>query len=170
MKKIKKIPFFIFFYFLALVLANITVKELGHKGILIASFFLIPFDFICRCIFHETWKGLKLVKNLILITIVSSLVTILLNKEAFSIALASVLSIISVQIFAGVVYQYLKKKSYFLKVNLSDLCAVVVDSFVFQLVAFSFFDYKITLFQILIKFLGGIMWYFIIFKFLKFKP
>lgn len=160
---------FVSLYFAALIASNLIVQALGPIGIWIASFFLIPFDFICRCIFHETWGGWKLIRNLLALTIASAVVTIALNHEAFSIALASVCAIISVQIFAGIIYQIFKKKDYLIKVNLADLAAVIVDSIVFQLVAFSVFDWHITVGQIVIKAAGGFLWYFIIFRLIKLK-
>lgn len=173
MKKISnvhQIKKYIWSYLAALVLANLIVKHFGPTGIWFASFFLIPFDFVCRCIFHETWQGKKLIRNLFLITLVSSIITIILNTSAYRIAFASICSIIGVQVFAGVIYQIFKKKSYLLKVNFSDLIAVVVDSLIFQFIAFSVFDWHITIGQMLIKLAGGLFWYFIIFKFFKFNP
>lgn len=160
---------FVSLYFVALIASNLIVQALGPTGIWIASFFLIPFDFVCRCIFHETWKGWKLIRNLLLLTIASSAVTILLNHDAIRIAIASVCAIVGVQVVAGGAYQLFKKESYFIKVNLSDLVAVIVDSIVFQLIAFSVFDWHITAGQIVIKFAGGLLWYFILFRIIKLK-
>lgn len=157
-------------YLIALVAANLIVKHFGPFGLWFSSAFLIPFDFICRCIFHETWKGGKLVLNLILLTIFSGVITFVMNENAWNIALASFSGIVSVQIFAGIFYQLFKKKSFLVKVNLSDLVAIVVDSIVFQLVAFQAINMEVTGGQILIKMVGGLFWFFIIFKLFKFNP
>ena len=167
---LNKNTLFIILYLVALVAANLIVKHFGPYGLWFSSAFLIPFDFICRCIFHETWKGYKLVLNLTLLTIVSGIITFVFNHDALNIAVASFAGIVSVQIFAGIFYQIFKKKSFLVKVNLSDLVAIVVDSIVFQMVAFQTINFQVTGGQILIKMLGGLFWFFIIFKLLKFNP
>ena len=148
----------------AFVAANLLVKHIGPTGLWISSFTLIPFDFICRCYFHETWSGKKLIIRLFLLTIASSLVTILINFSALNIALGSALGFTAAQITAGIFYQLNINRSSFIKVNGSDFVAIVFDSIVFQYIAFSILDWKITLGQVVIKLIGGLIWYFIIFK------
>ena len=46
-------------YIIAFVFANLLVQYFGAKGLLLSSLFLIPFDFIMRCLFHEKNKGYK---------------------------------------------------------------------------------------------------------------
>jgi uncharacterized PurR-regulated membrane protein YhhQ (DUF165 family) len=155
---------FIPVYLAAFVAANLLVKNYGAHGLWFSSFLLIPFDFVCRCIFHETWKGKKLIINLTALTLVSGLITFLINHEALNIALASFCGFIAAQIGAGIFYQKNKAKSWFYKVNVSDLIAICFDSIVFQLIAFHVINLNVTGGQIIIKFLGGLMWYFILFK------
>jgi uncharacterized PurR-regulated membrane protein YhhQ (DUF165 family) len=149
------------------VAANLLVKHYGAEGLWFSSFLLIPFDFVCRCIFHETWKGKKLILNLSLLTLVSGLITFIINREALNIAVASFCGFIAAQIGAGIFYQKNKNKSWFYKVNISDLIAIVFDSIVFQLVAFSVLQPTITIGQVIIKFLGGLLWYYILFKLVR---
>ena len=162
-----KILIFVFTYLLALILANLVVKHFGAEGLWFTAFFLIPFDFVSRCFFHETWKGLDLIFKLILLTFISGLITIGINFDAVNIALGSFIGIIAAQLGAGIFYQLNIKKGYFLKVNGSDIIAITLDSIFFQLVAFSLIEWRVTLGQIIVKFLGGLMWYFILFKWLK---
>ena len=105
-----------------------------------------------------------------LLTIISGIITFIINHEALNIALASFSGIVAVQVFAGIFYQMFMKKSYFFKVNLSDLVAIIVDSITFQLVAFNSVNFEVTGGQMLIKALGGLFWYYIIFKIFKFNP
>lgn len=105
--------------------------------------------------------------NLTLLTLASGLVTFIINREALNIAVASFCGFIAAQIGAGIFYQKNKNKSWFYKVNVSDLIAIVFDSVVFQLVAFSVLSLQVTAGQIVIKFLGGLLWYFILFKLIK---
>lgn len=150
-------------YLLAFVLANFIVLWFGANGLIFTALFLIPFDFVIRCIFHETWKGTKLILNLGSLVILASLISYLINSETKNIALASSCGFIVAQIFAGIFYQVTIKKKYFIKVNGSDAVGILADSIVFQLIAFSFIDISITLSQFTLKLIGGLFWYWVIF-------
>lgn len=154
-------------YLIALILSNFIVLWFGRYGLIFTALFLIPFDFVMRCIFHENWKGWKLIKRLLPLIVVSSIITLLINYETKNIAIASSVGFISSQICAGIFYQLFISKPYYLKVNGSDLIGIIADSILFQLIAFSSITPLVTISQILLKFIGGIFWYWIIF--IKFK-
>jgi uncharacterized PurR-regulated membrane protein YhhQ (DUF165 family) len=120
-----------------------------------------------RCFFHEQWKGVELVTKLGLLVCTSSLLTYLINQSAQNIAIASVVGFIASQIFSSIFYQSFIEKSYFIKVNGSDAVGIIVDSILFQVIAFGYLTVGITISQILLKLLGGFFWYWIIFKKLK---
>jgi len=157
----------IFLYLSSIVCANLLVKYLGAYGLWFSSFFLIPFDFVTRCLLHEKWNGLKLILRLFAITSIACGLTYALNVDAKLIAFASISGFTSAQLVAGIFYQFSKKKSWFFKVNMSDLVAIIADSIVFQIVAFGHEDWTVTSGQVAIKFTGGLLWYYILFK--KFK-
>jgi uncharacterized PurR-regulated membrane protein YhhQ (DUF165 family) len=154
-------------YLIAFVIANLIVFFFGSTGLIFTALFLIPFDFVMRCLFHETWKGKELILKLGLIVISASLITFVINKDALNIALGSSIGFILSQIFAGIFYQVFIKKSYFIKVNGSDAVGILIDSIAFQLIAFGIIDYKIMASQFILKRIGGLFWYWIIFKKLK---
>lgn len=154
-------------YLIAFILSNFIIVWFGAQGLIFTSLFLIPFDFVLRCMFHEQWKGKELIVKLGSLVIGASLITYFINRDSLNIALASSLGFISAQIFAGIFYQAFIKKSYFIKVNGSDFVGIIVDSIIFQIVAFNFIDIKVSAGQIILKVLGGLFWYWIIFKKLK---
>lgn len=154
-------------YLLAFVFANFMVLWFGANGLIITALLLIPFDFVMRCLFHETWKGFELILKLGALVTVASILTYLINRNAQNIAFGSMLGFIAAQVFAGIFYQLMIKKSFFVKVNGSDLIGIIVDSIVFQIVAFSVINLEITITQSLLKIVGGLFWYWIIFKKLK---
>ena len=151
-------------YLLAFILANFIVLHFGPVGLIFTALFLIPFDFVMRCMFHEQWKGLELILKLGLLVVVASIITYLINSASLNIALGSMTGFISAQIVAGIFYQMFIKKSYFIKVNGSDAVGILMDSVVFQLVAFSFVDLDITVGQFVLKIIGGFFWYWMIFE------
>lgn len=155
-------------FLIAFVSANLIVKHFGATGLWISSLLLIPFDFVCRCVIHEQLKGIKLFLTLFSLTIAAALLTVAINWHATNVALGSVVAFCAAQIAAGLFYQRFKRAPYFLKVNGSDLLAIVFDSIVFQWIAFGTIEYHVTIGQIIIKFIGGLIWYFIIFKLFKY--
>ena len=154
-------------YLLAFTLSNFIVLWFGANGLIFTALFLIPFDFVMRCMFHEKWKGINLILNLGMLVAASSLITYLINKDAQHIAFGSVAGFVAAQIVAGIFYQAFIKKSYFIKVNGSDAVGIVFDSIIFQIVAFGVITPYITGSQILLKMVGGLFWYWLIFNKLK---
>ncbi len=154
-------------YLLALILANFIVLWLGKPGLVLTAFILIPFDFVMRAYFHETWKGKDLFINMFLLIASAGVLTYILNPDAKHIAIGSATAFICAQTTAGILYQALISKPYFVKVNGSDLAGILVDSVVFQWVAFHSLDWGITWTQTVMKVLGGLAWYYIIFKLLQ---
>lgn len=155
-------------FIIAFTIANLLVKHFGAPGLWISSALLIPFDFVLRCVIHERFSRRTLFVVLLLLTVCAASITWIINYYAKWIAIASVCGLCAAQTFAGAFYQLIKySKNWFFKVNVSDLIAIVFDSIVFQLIAFSTFNIGITAGQIAIKFGGGLFWYYIIFKKLK---
>lgn len=161
---------YLFVLFLAaFIAANLIVREFGAWGLIISSALLIPFDFVIRCLIHEKYSGWKLLTILLLLTICAAGITVLIYPDSKNIATGSICGFVAAQAGAGIFYQLVKRKtkSYLLKVNVSDLIAVSFDSLAFQWVAFGVIGWYITGGQILIKFLGGVLWYLILFELLK---
>jgi len=157
----------ILLYVLVIIIANLIAYYVGQKGLVITAFILIPFDLVLRAVFHEKWKGVRLWRNLILLIGIGSLICLVLNYDMILIAVGSFLAFLLAGLTASVFYQINIKKRYIYKVNGSDLVAIVVDSFVFQYIAFSDISFLVMSGQILIKFTGGLFWYWIIFEKLK---
>jgi uncharacterized PurR-regulated membrane protein YhhQ (DUF165 family) len=154
-------------YLMAFILANYMVIWYGPTGLIFTALFLVPFDFVMRCVFHETMKGVKLFLFMAFLVTMASVVTYYINQESYNIAMGSVAGFSCAQLLAGIFYQIFIKKSYFIKVNGSDFVGIIVDSIVFQLVAFSTIDTTITISQIVMKVLGGLFWYWVFFKVIK---
>lgn len=154
-------------YLIAFVLSNLIVLWYGRTGLLVTAMFLIPFDFVMRCTFHEQWKGPELLLKLGTLVAVAGCISFLINVEAKNIAVASVAGFFVAQLFSGIFYQCFINKSYFIKVNGSDAVGILADSIVFQILAFSSLDLLTTSTQFTLKIVGGLFWYWIIFVKLK---
>lgn len=156
-------------YLTAFILANFIVLWFGRYGLIFTALFLIPFDFIMRCFFHETWKGKELIIKLGSLVLISSALTYIINSSAQNIALGSSGGFILAQIFAGIFYQLYINKSLFIKVNGSDAIGILVDSIAFQLIAFHDIDLIVTASQFGLKIIGGLFWYWLLFNRMKIK-
>lgn len=154
-------------YLAAFVFANFIVLWFGKYGLIFTALFLIPFDFVIRCLFHEQWKGAELILKLGALVITASALTYVINSDTQNIAIGSAFGFIIAQVVAGIFYQAMIKKSYFIKVNGSDFIGIIFDSIAFQLIAFSEIDTSITLSQTALKILGGLFWYWLFFVKLK---
>lgn len=154
----------IILYLTATVMANLLVTHYGIPGLLLSSTLLIPFDFVLRCYFHERWKGIHLVLRLGVLISSGCLATYLINKNAQYVAIGSIAGFAVANIVAGFFYQATIKRSTFIKVNGSDALGVIVDSVVFQMIAFGQFSIMIMLGQSVIKVLGGLFWYYVLFR------
>lgn len=154
-------------YLIAFILANFIVLYFGANGLIFTALFLIPFDFVMRCLFHETWKGKELVFKLGGLVIAASVLTFIINQNSLHIALGSSGGFIAAQVVAGLFYQLVIKKSYFIKVNGSDAIGILIDSIVFQFIAFGNIDIFIMISQFILKITGGLFWYWVIFVKLK---
>lgn len=159
----------IIIYVGAIILANMLVLIYGKYGLWLSSALLIPFDFVMRCYFHERWKGNELVLRLGLLIGTAALATYLINSDSLPIALGSVSGFIGANIIAGLIYQALINKPVIYKVNGSDFAAIMVDSIIFQAVAFGVFDPVVMFGQTLIKMGGGLLWYWLLFHVIKMK-
>lgn len=150
-------------YLLAFVLANFIVLWFGPHGLIITALLLIPFDFVMRCLFHETWKGAELFLKLTGLVMVAALITYAINRQAQNIAFGSVAGFVSAQVVAGIFYQAAINQKFIIKVNGSDFLGIIADSILFQWVAFGGIDWQVTGGQVVLKVIGGLFWYWLIF-------
>lgn len=105
-----------------------------------------------------------MVLSLLLLTALASAITIIINHDAIPIAMASVAGFTAAQVVAGIAYQLLMQKAFFAKVNGTDLLAVIIDSIIFQIIAFGGLHWNIVGLQVALKSIGGLVWYIILFK------
>lgn len=151
-------------YIGAAVLSNFIVLRYAQYGLIITALFIVPFDFVIRAYFHETWRGWQLFFRLSVLILSASLITFALNHKTMMIAIASFCAFLLAHTSASAFYQLMRKHTYLIKVNGSDIIGAVVDSTVFQLIAFGALSSTISVTQVLLKVLGGFLWYWIIFK------
>lgn len=158
---------YVFLYLLSAVLANLTIAQFGANAVYIVAFLFIGLDLTARDKLHDAWHGKNLWVKMFLLIAVGSGISYLLNKDAGTIALASLAAFGVAGLVDAIVYQYLHNKTWMVKVNGSNIFSALADSLVFPTVAFGGFLPLIVLGQFAAKVTGGFIWSWIIAKVAK---
>jgi len=145
-------------YLIAIVLANLSVFYFGAKASILNAFLFIGLDITTRDMLHETWHGKDLFKNMSLLIVSGSLLSLLFNIGVYKIALASFIAFLVANYVDLYVYQKLFNKSKLLKINGSNVFSAAADSIIFPLIAFNGILFNIMLGQFVAKVLGGYVW------------
>ena len=145
-------------YLIAIVLANLSVFYFGAKASILNAFLFIGLDITTRDMLHETWQGKDLFKNMSLLIVSGSLLSLLFNIGVYKIALASFIAFLVANYVDLYVYQKLFNKPKLLKINGSNVFSAAADSIIFPLIAFNGILFNIMLGQFVAKVLGGYVW------------
>lgn len=154
--------FYIILYLLAIVTANLVTAKFGKSASVINSFLFIGLDLTSRDKLHEAWKQRGLFWKMGLLISFGSLLSWFMNRNAGIIALASFTAFVVSAIVDAFTYQILHKKSYFVKVNGSNVFSALFDSILFPVIAFGGIMPALTLFQFIAKITGGFIWSYIL--------
>lgn len=143
---------YIILYLGAIVLANLSVFWFGQWATVVNAFVFIGLDLTTRDRLHEAWRGQHLVRNMALLILAGSLLTLVFNAAAWRIALASVVAFACAAVIDTVVYHRTHS------VNRSNIASAAVDSLLFPTIAFGGFLPLVTLGQWTAKVAGGWLW------------
>ena len=150
-------------YLAAIVSANLSILYFGPAASIFNAFFLIGLDLSLRDYLHEKWKE-NLKRNMGLLIVSGSALTVLLNLEALQIAIASAVAFGVSSVLDSWVYYFLKDKKYLLKSNVSNAAGSFSDSIIFPVLAFGGFPWIIILGQFFAKWIGGFVWSYLIYR------
>ena len=162
-----KINIYVVIYLIAIVSANLIVNYFGPSAAIYCEFLFIGLDLSLRDHIHDKWQG-DFSKLWGLIS-AGSLITIAINIEAIEIAIASAVAFSAAFAADSLLYQLLRKHNYLFKCNISNVAGSAADSFIFPIMAFGYFPgiHWIILGQFAAKILGGLIFSFIIYKWIK---
>lgn len=141
-------------YVAAMVTANLLVWWLGPWFSPINSLLLIGLDLTLRDVMHD-----RLTKwQMLVVVLVGGLITWGCNPSAAKIAIASATAFTASAIVDWMVYTYLRRKPWLVRVNGSNVAGAAVDSLLFPTLAFGAFLPHIIALQFAAKVTGGAMW------------
>lgn len=146
-------------YLAAIVTANLSVAKWGQVALPFTAFLLIPFDLVTRDVLHERWQGGALWLKMGMLIAGGSVLAAALNVDAWRVALASFIAFGCAQsVNSGVFHLLIGKTPRYLRMNVSNCFAALVDSTVFPVVAFwPTVSVWLVGAQWLSKFIGGLV-------------
>ena len=147
-----------FGYIVSIVTANLLVQIYGPKAIIPVSLILIGLDLTLRDKLHDRWANDNLKSNMGKLILLGSGLTYLINNDAGTIALASVLAFFFATLIDTIVYHALRNKAKLIQINGSNIFSALADSVIFPTVAFWQFIPAIVIGQFISKTLGGYLW------------
>lgn len=145
-------------YLLAIVAANLAVGHFGPSALAVTAWVLIPFDLTVKDALQERWAGPGVVLRLGALILSGSILSAVLSASATEIAIASFLAFASAGTADSLVLAALRWEKRMVRVNASNVMGALVDSLIFQLVAFGEVDACLFVGQVAAKVVGGFAW------------
>lgn len=146
-------------YLIAIVCANLLVAAFGPAISIVNAFVFIGFDLSSRDALHTAWRNHGLVWKMGLLIASGSLISYALSAGAGPIALASFAAFAVSASLDALIYQLLRRRSYLVKVNGSNIVSAAADSLLFPALAFGFpLLWWVVVGQFAAKIAGGAVW------------
>ena len=158
---------YVLIFLVAIVSANLVLYFLGPiPWAMVNGFIFIGLDFVIRDKLHEIWET-HLWKRMLGLIFTGSAISVFFNLGAIQIAIASFIAFLVAGMVDAVIYHALKDKKWLIKSNASNAGGSIADSILFPTIAFGSFMPEVILGQIASKFLGGLVWSYVITKIRK---
>lgn len=150
-------------YLAAIVAANLSLAHFGTHAAIYNAFAFVGLDLTCRDRLHDLWRGRLMVNMAALIAAGSALsytLGLVLGSGPFvgRIALASCVAFAAAAVADSVAYHVLRERSWYERVNQSNIAGAAVDSFVFVALWPYGFDVTIAFTLFAAKVAGGVVW------------
>jgi queuosine precursor transporter len=145
-------------YLAAIVAANLSVAAFGPALVIVNAFLFIGLDLTARDSLHQAWQGKQLWAKMALLIAAGSGLSWLLNRNAGSIALASLVAFAVSGMADAVTFSLLRSRPWWVRVNGSNVVSAGLDSLIFPTLAFGALLPLIVLGQFVAKVAGGALW------------
>ncbi len=148
----------------AIVIANLTLAKWGPKAIVPNAMILVGLDLILRDRLADWWGTTRWTKMGLLI-LAGGLLSYWVNRDAKTIAIASMIAFASAEVVEAVIYHGLRKERWLDRAPRAAMVGAAVDSIVFIWIAFGF-DWSLSLTQFCAKVAGAVLWAWVIYHLL----
>ena len=142
----------------AIVAANMSVALFGPMVTPVNAFLLIGLDLSLRDSLHDKWDGNNLVLRMGVLILSASVISYLVNPATGMIALASCVSFGASSCADSIVYAGVRRNSWLVRSNTSNIAGAAVDSMLFPTIAFGAIMPEIVAMQFAAKVCGGAIW------------
>lgn len=160
-----KITGLVALFLAAIVVANLTLTAWGPSAIIPNAFFLIGLDLITRDRLADFWGTTRWAKMIALIA-TGGLLSYWLNRNAVTIAEASVIAFSAAELCEAVFYHLLRRQRWVERAPKAALVGAAVDSVLFPTIAFGVFAFSTTFAQFAAKLAGALVWTWVVAKLL----
>lgn len=154
-------------YLAAIVIANLTVANWGPQMAIYNAFLFIGLDLATRDALHDLWHG-RLIRNMSILILAGSALSFIgglwlgQGVHVGQIAFASCVAFACAASADAVTYHLLRQRSWYERVNQSNIVSAAVDSVVFALLWPFGFQFAIVFSLFAAKVAGGVVWSFVI--------
>lgn len=147
----------ILLYLVAIILANLSAMYFGPSATIINAFLLIGLDLAVRDSLHDKWEK-QIAAKMPLLIVSGSLLSMIININAWHIAVASMAAFGLSETIKTLFYIGLKRKSRIYRAGVANIFASAVDSTVFPTLAFGELMIWVVLGQFVAKVAGAMIW------------
>lgn len=157
-----KVTGLVMVFLAAIIAANLITTHYGPTASIYVAFFLIGLDFITRDRLADFWGTTRWAKMIALIA-AGGLLSYYVNRDAATIAIASMVAFASAEMVEAVAYHVLRRRRWTERAPQAALLAAAVDSLVFPTLAFGgTILWSITFGQFFAKLAGAVVWTWIV--------
>lgn len=142
----------------AVVAANFSVATFGAMVTPINAFLLIGLDLSLRDALHDRWANNGIVWRMGTLILAGSVISYLANPATGMIAIASCASFGASSAADALTYGVIRKSSFLVRANGSNIVGSAIDSVLFPTIAFGALMPEIVLAQFAAKVAGGFVW------------
>ncbi len=143
---------YVIMYLAAIVLANLSVVWFGPSATIVNAFLFIGLDLTARDKLHDAWRKTGLVWKMGALIVAGSVLTVLLNRGAGQIAIASTVAFAVAAVVDSIVYHRTGS------ITTSNVWSAAFDSLLFPWIAFGGIMPWVTMGQWAAKVFGGWVW------------
>lgn len=147
-------------FLVAIVVANLTLTHWGPSAIIPNAFFLIGLDLVTRDRLADFWGTTRWAKMIALIAAGGAL-SYWLNRNAATIALASVVAFSAAEAGEALFYHLLRRRQWVERAPKAAVVGAAIDSLLFITIAFGF-SLSTSFAQFAAKLAGAVVWTWVI--------
>jgi uncharacterized PurR-regulated membrane protein YhhQ (DUF165 family) len=149
---------YVLLYLSAIVAANLSIAAFGPSAAIVNAFVLIGLDLTVRDRLHDAWRGRDLWSRMALLILTGSVLSYLLNPASGRIAVASCAAFGLSSGGDALMYAWLARRGWLLRVNGSNMIGAALDSIIFPTLAFGALLPMVIIGQFAAKVIGGCAW------------